>query len=283
MAWPAVKRDFQQEAFRAYVDTLVWNRWRPSMIVLHNTAAPSLAQWHETAAKDQAAGRVPGASRIASLEQYFRNDQGWSGAPHLFVADDRIWVFNPLTLPGVHSPSWNGISIGIEMVADFAREDDDAGPGLKVRRNAEFCTAVLCATLGLDPQKAVKLHREDPKTTHDCPGKDFAQDEAQVIAEIADLMDGGDHDHAAVAAAIGVIPKPAPPAPQHGIVTTNDLNMRTGAGITNNSIGSLQKGADIIIIGKASNGATGWLRVAVDGAAGHREGWVAAKYVKIIA
>jgi hypothetical protein len=186
MAWPAVKKAFSQEEFRAHVATLQWSRWRPSLIVLHNTAAPTWAQWHKTAEQDRAAGKVPGSSRIDSMENYFRDEKGWSGAPHLFVPEDRIWEFNPLTEPGVHSPSWNHVSIGIEMVADFDREDDGSGPGLLVRRNAVFAAAVLCSALGLEPRAQVKLHREDPKTTHACPGEYFALDREFVIAEIAD-------------------------------------------------------------------------------------------------
>lgn len=280
--WPAVKRDFQQETFRKYVSGLQWVGWRPSLIVLHNTAAPTLAQWHETAEKDKAAGRVSGYSRILSLENYFRNDRKWSGGPHLFVADDRIWIFNPLTAPGVHSPSWNSRSIGIEMVADFDKEDDDSGAGLIVRRNAIFCTAVLCSALGLDPKVAVKLHREDPKTTHACPGEDFAEDRpeviAQIIAEIEELMDGGEHSHDDVAIAIGVKPLPAAKPVRKGFVNTNDLNVRRGPGVNTEAIGELDKGVPITILDQAPNGSTLWLYV--KSPAGHT-GWVSSKYVTI--
>ena len=39
--------------------------------------------------------------------------------PHLFVADDLIWVFTPLTVAGVHSPSWNDVAWGVEMVGEY--------------------------------------------------------------------------------------------------------------------------------------------------------------------
>jgi hypothetical protein len=278
MAWPAVKKAFSQEEFRAHVATLQWSRWRPSLIVLHNTAAPTWAQWHKTAEQDRAAGKVPGSSRIDSMENYFRDEKGWSGAPHLFVPEDRIWEFNPLTEPGVHSPSWNHVSIGIEMVADFDREDDGSGPGLLVRRNAVFAAAVLCSALGLEPRAQVKLHREDPKTTHACPGEDFARDESQVIAEIAALMDGGEHNPLDVAIAIGGAPLPTPPAPARGVTNAGDLNVRRGPGVNNESIGSLPKGVPLEVLDKASNGATGWLRVRTP--AGH-VGWVAGRFVTL--
>jgi len=53
----------------------------------------------------------------------------WSGGPHVFVADDLLWAFTPLTVPGVHSPSWNDVSRGVELVGDYSTEQ--IVPGLK--------------------------------------------------------------------------------------------------------------------------------------------------------
>lgn len=273
MAWPAVKKDFDQDGFREYVARLRFGAWRPSLIVWHNTAAPSLAQWMKSAAADAKAGRTPGISRINALENYFWKQKGWSGAPHLFVAPDRIWVFNPLTAPGTHSPSWNSRSIGIEMCADFDREDDDSGDGLKVRNNTIFATAILCETFGLDPVHAIKLHREDPHTTHACPGQDFARDKLQAVASVVALMSGGEHD------AHEDIEVPPPPASKEriGVVLADDLSVRTGPGTTNKKVTSLDKGARVVILGEARNGTTGWLKIRTPG--GYEPFWVAGKYV----
>ncbi|MBS0640842.1 MAG: hypothetical protein JSS43_13260, partial [Proteobacteria bacterium] len=67
------------------------------------------------------------------------------------------------------------------------------GRGLAVHRNAVSAMATLSAVLGLDPQ-TIKLHWEDPKTTHACPGKHVIKQ--QVIDEVTELMierHGGDH------------------------------------------------------------------------------------------
>ena len=45
---------------------------------------------------------------MRNLEAYYRDEQDWSAGPHLFVADDLIWVFTPLRTSWVHSPSWDG-------------------------------------------------------------------------------------------------------------------------------------------------------------------------------
>jgi hypothetical protein len=279
MAWPAVKQEFTQEHFRRYVAGLSWPAWRPSKIVWHNTAAPSLAQWMKSAAEDRAKGLVPGITRIRNLERYFRDQNGWSGCPHLFIANDFTWVMNPLTAAGVHSPSFNTTAIGIEMVGDFDREDDDAGEGLKVKQNTIFATAVLCSALGLDPASAIYLHKQDPRTTHDCPGKDIASDKFQMIAEVVDLMSGGEHDPAEVAAVIETGTAPKIPAMEgRGITTANNLNFRRGPGVDNESTGSLPKGIELTILATARNGSTEWLQVRTP--AGHT-GWVSGRYVQI--
>lgn len=278
MAWPAVKRAFTQEEFRDYVKGLTFGAWRPSLIVWHNTAAPSLAQWQKSALADRAAGRVPGISRINSLEAYFRDQQHWSGAPHLFIADDLIWVFNPLIAPGVHAPSWNSRSIGIEMIADFDREDDDSGAGLKVRNNTIFATAILCETFGLDPLTAIKLHREDPRTTHKCPGDDFARDKAEAVAAVADLMAGGEHGDHGGPEVEPAKPSDKPAAERIGVVTVDGLSVRVGPGVSNKAVTSLSRGDRVVILGEARNGTTAWLKIKTPG--GFEPYWVAGKFVQ---
>lgn len=280
MAWPAVKRAFTQEEFRAYVAGLSWPRWRPSLIVWHNTAAPTLAQWHASAVEDERKGIIPpGLTRIRNLERYYQNDQKWSGGPHLFIDDEFIWVFNPLTSPGVHSPSWNRTSLGFEMIGDFDREDDDSGLGLKVKQNAIFATAVICDTLGLSPEKAIRLHKEDPRTTHACPGVHIAQDKEAMIAAVESLMAAGEHSHSATAEALGVAPTPPQFNSWWGQVTASTLNVRTGPGVSNRALGALPKGASVHVVGNAAGGPYDWLRI--DKTHG-LEGWVSERYVKYV-
>lgn len=136
-------------SFANYVAGLRWAAWRPRFCVLHHTGAPTLAQWLSGA---------PAATRMQNLQHYYRDELGWSAGPHLFVAPDLIWVFTPLTVPGVHSPSWNLLSWGIEMVGDYDTEDFFAGDGLRVHRNAIAALATLHEALGLAPA-ARHLHR----------------------------------------------------------------------------------------------------------------------------
>jgi hypothetical protein len=171
-----IGRGFRPQEFKDYVGTLSFSDWRPQFVVLHNTSEPRLSQWHST----------PGETRMANLEDYYKNQQGWSAGPHLFVADDLIWVFTPLTTSGVHSPSWNGLTWGVEMVGEY--EEEPFGPA--VRENTVDALAILHAWRGIDPQ-TLRFHKEDPKTTHkECPGKNV--DKADMIQRVENRMAGSD-------------------------------------------------------------------------------------------
>lgn len=280
MSWPAVKRNFNQQGFADYVKTLAWVKWRPSAIVWHNTAAPSLAQWIKTAKQDMEKGLIPGTTRIRNLEMFFRDNNHWSGCPHLFIANDFIWVMNPLVEPGVHSPSWNHISIGIEMVGDFSIEDDDTGEGLRVKNNTIFATAILCATLGIDPMSKIWLHKQDPKTTHDCPGQDISRDKAVMINDVADLMAGGEHSPSDTVTVIAGGSAEKPVKERKAITTVSDLSFRSGPGVSNPARSELPKGVTLVVLDEAANGTTSWLKVKTP--AGHI-GWVAGKFTKEVA
>src|SRR6266850_1981676 len=183
-----VGRGFRPQEFKDYVSTLTFGEWRPQFAVVHNTSSPRLSQWHST----------PGEQRMRNLEEYYRDEQRWSAGPHLFIADDLIWVFTPLITSGVHSPSWNGISWGVEMVGEY--EEEEFSPA--VRDNTVDALATLHAWRGLDP-KTIRFHKEDPKTTHKtCPGRKV--DKADLIARIAERIMGDAGEHPATRPEPGV-------------------------------------------------------------------------------
>jgi hypothetical protein len=176
---PIVGKPFTAPDFRKYVAKQSFMTWRPRFVVVHNTAIPSFAKWHD----------YTGEQRMRGLEHFYRDERGWSAGPHLFVADDFIWVFTPLITSGVHSPSWNSFSWGVEVVGDY--ETEALSP--PVEANVIDAIATLHAAAGLDPQ-GMRAHREDPLTTHQCPGRhlDVAHLRDQVRAELARRIEG-DH------------------------------------------------------------------------------------------
>jgi N-acetylmuramoyl-L-alanine amidase CwlA len=169
-AWkPIVGLSFQPDEFANYCNTLHFTTWRPSFIVLHNTYNPDLASRPNGLTKQN----------ILDLEVYYRDIMKWSAGPHLFVDDHQIWVFTPLTTSGVHSPSWNNVSWGVEMLGDYNKEAFDSGRGLAVQNNAVAALRILYSTLGIEvTDKTLRLHKEDPLTTHkNCPGKNVIKKE----------------------------------------------------------------------------------------------------------
>ena len=149
--------------------------WRPEFVVLHNTGSPTILQ------------RPLGftAQHMANLSEFYAG-KGWHAGPHFFVDQNGVWAFSRADRPGVHSPSWNPVSWGVEMLGDYDTESFDAGPGARVQANAVFLLAALHRRAGLDSH-TLWLHKEDPLTTHkDCPGG-HVQKEA-VIGRVHDLL-----------------------------------------------------------------------------------------------
>lgn len=174
MTWtPIIGKGFTPEAFRAYAAGLGLDSgglWKPYCIVLHNTGAPTLGQ--------RPAGFS--AQNMKDLEHFYRDENKWSAGPHLFVDDHLIWAFTPLTRQGVHSPSWNGVSWGVEMLGDYDRDDFNSGRGAKVKANAIAAIRALADARQWDIKRSpyLRLHHEDPKTTHKhCPGATVSKTE----------------------------------------------------------------------------------------------------------
>lgn len=163
MSIPFVGKRFTPVGFAAYVKGLDWSGgWRGHYPVLHHTAAPSLAQ------------RPNGLTNqhLVNLLEYYQDELGWSGAPHLFIDDrpDGIIVFQRLDKRGVHAKSFNAAGWGIEMLGDYDTEDPKSGRGANVLKNTAHALAAL---LGINSNgvDAIKFHREDPLTDKTCPGR----------------------------------------------------------------------------------------------------------------
>jgi len=97
-------------------------------------------------------------------------------------SDDLIWAFTPLTTSGRHSPSWNAVSWGVEMVGEYQTEPF----GNAVRDNTVAALTTLHAVLGRDP-KTLRFHKEDPLTSHKTyPGHNV--NKADMIKRVNDSL-----------------------------------------------------------------------------------------------
>lgn len=197
--WKGIVNQFVDLAgLKAHVNGLQFTGWRPSFVVVHNTSAPSLANYAEWRAHPEKHGNWTPQQWGRNLESYYRNQSPpWSGGPHAFVCPDGVLLFTPLTVPGTHSPKWNPITWGVETVGEFENEPFTDG----VRDNLIGTLAILHARVGLNPAdyhfgvRGIHFHKEDPITTHKtCPGRNMVKE--QLVADVVAYMQNahpGDH------------------------------------------------------------------------------------------
>lgn len=163
MAWKGgfTGRGYTRSEFRAFLRTQSKPAWI-KFLVSHNTAAPYI--------KPPA---IAPATRIMNLANYYKNQLKWSTGPNLVVIGDRVYVGTPLQFAGTNSPGFNGKGLGVEVEGDYraGKHDPKSGDGLVAWKTAAWVFAELMEWLNfaLD-NNYLKLHREDVKTTHKCPG-----------------------------------------------------------------------------------------------------------------
>jgi N-acetylmuramoyl-L-alanine amidase CwlA len=146
--------------FDKYVKTKDFGILPPTFIVLHHTWKPTKKEWN-------------GAATIQALKKYYEG-LGWSAGPHLFIADDGIWLFTDMYDVGIHAGAGNGTlksgySIGIEVVGNY---DDKLWTG-KTKENTLGAIKVLQKKLKISDSK-IKFHRDYSSKT--CPGKAITKD-----------------------------------------------------------------------------------------------------------
>ncbi len=203
--------------FAAHVEGLVLTGWTPQFVVVHNTSAPSLANYADWRAHPERHGNWTPEQWLQNLRSYYAG-LGWNAGPHAFVCPDGVGLFTPFTQRGTHSPAWNAITWGIETVGEF--ETEPFGDGSKT--NLIAVLGILHARVGLNPAdykfgvRGIHFHKEDPITTHkSCPGKNMVK--ADLVADVVAYMQAAHPgDHVEVPLAVHTAPpaQPAqPPAP----------------------------------------------------------------------
>lgn len=143
------------DQFKDYVTKYNFGRLKPSKIVVHHTWRPTVEQWQ-------------GQKSINGLKTFYEG-KGWRSGPHLFVADDGIWLFTPMDTMGTHAGVGNSNSIGIEVVGDY---DVEKWAG-KTKDNALGVIKALMTQLNLNTE-AVKFHND--YSTKSCPGHSITKE-----------------------------------------------------------------------------------------------------------
>lgn len=132
------------------------------IVFLHHTAIPTRESWR-------------GAETILAMKRYYEQEKvwqdvdgrwyrGWTRGPHLFVAEDGIWLFSPLAEDGVGVAGHNTASRHLEMVGNY----NAARPDGATLTNTVAVLGALLSKAGLSVD-ALHFHRE--YATTDCPGK----------------------------------------------------------------------------------------------------------------
>ena len=195
MTFLSSPKGYTKQEFESFVHSLKWYTWRPKFITLHNCSEPSIKTWNEGYAKHGGSMDDYELWRIHNLNSFYKA-KGWHSGPHLFVSPNKIWNACDLTRDGVSVSCWNHLTIGVEMVGEFATEDFNSGDGAKVRDLTIFALAVLHKALNITPlpymvsTRGLHPHKACVRDHHDCPGKNVDMDWVRkaVIDEIKELV-----------------------------------------------------------------------------------------------
>ena len=183
-----VNQVFTHQGFVDYLKSISIPLWA-KFIVVHNTSEPDVALYQKWVQR----GNPTPDQWLKNLTSFYAG-KGWSGGPHLFIppTPDTILVMNDLRRPGVHTPSWNRFSIGVETVGEFEREQFAGTP---TEDNLVFALARLHEKLGINPlpyslgESGLHFHKEDKATTHrTCPGHNM--DKASLVSNVVKAMGG---------------------------------------------------------------------------------------------
>lgn len=180
--------------FRKYVWDYDFGSIKPTSIVIHHTWKPRKNDWK-------------GETTLEGIRRYYDDEKGWSAGPHLFIAEDGIWLFTPLKDVGIHagegnatwsflgreSKGYRGLigsklkeySLGIEVVGDY---DVDRWSG-QTLKNALGTIKILMSRLSI-PTESVYFHRDFASAKKSCPGYAITKD--WLFAELAKLDADGE-------------------------------------------------------------------------------------------
>jgi hypothetical protein len=153
-------RVMSADEFVRYVESLDFPDPLPNRLFLHHTWKPTRQDWR-------------GRSTIMAMKAYYerqlwrdsqgRLHEGWTAGPHLFIADDGIWLFSDVRHDGVGVYGHNHRSRHIEIVGDY----DQELPTGATLSNTVAALGILHERLGLDIRK-MAFHRDF--SSKSCPG-----------------------------------------------------------------------------------------------------------------
>jgi len=145
-----VNRRLTREEFSAYINKKFFGYLPANKLVVHHTWKPTVKTWN-------------GQATIYGLKRFYEG-KGWPNGPHLFIAEDGIWLFTDMRKDGIHAGSLNPRSIGIEVVGNYDYKLWDG----ETKKNALWAISELQRRLKI-PYNKIYFHRDVSAKT--CPGK----------------------------------------------------------------------------------------------------------------
>ena len=159
-------RVMQQKTFINFVLAKDFGPLPPQTSFLHHTWRPAREDWR-------------GLESLLAIKAYYERQRwtdeqgqvhsGWTAGPHLFIADDGIWLFSDMANDGVGVIGHNHRSLHLEMVGDY----DSRLPSGKTWANTVTALGILHIRLGLNPQ-SLMFHRDFSHKT--CPGRSVSKE-----------------------------------------------------------------------------------------------------------
>jgi len=144
-----INKCLSRKEFAEYIKDYNFGTLPANKLVIHHTWKPTKEQWN-------------GRHSIQGLKSYYERKNWWAG-PHLFIADDGIWLFTPMRKNGIHAGKGNWRSIGIEVVGDYDSKKWDG----ETKENTLFVIKALQEKLKIN-NEYVKFHRDYSRKS--CPG-----------------------------------------------------------------------------------------------------------------
>jgi len=170
-------RVMSADEFVRYMEDLQLPAPLPTRVFLHHTWKPTRETWR-------------GADTIYGMKRYYEQQlwrdergqlrEGLTAGPHLFIADDGIWLFSDIRYDGVGVLGHNTGSRHVEMVGNY----DEVRPSGLTLTNTIAALGILHVKLGLDIAN-LNFHRDF--SAKSCPGCAVTKD--WIIPQVASWIE----------------------------------------------------------------------------------------------
>lgn len=150
MPFDYIGRKLTREEFTKYIETKNFGMLPANKLVIHHTWSPTKESWN-------------GKKTLDGIKNYYVS-KGWKSGPHIFAAEDGIWLFTDMRNNGTHAGRLNWRSIGVEIVGNY---DNEVWQG-ETKLNALHAILELQKKLNIKNEK-IFFHRDVSGKT--CPGK----------------------------------------------------------------------------------------------------------------